>query len=124
MNRLRDIRRQQRATVHREMAVPAVYIPVPNATPVPCTVRPWRKADGTTVGKLPGMAGAATGAEPEDQLRFLLAEFTAPLRRDAIVSVEPGEAYRLDHSYPAELGYQTWRVIILPVAETTGLPTP
>ena len=121
---LRDLRRQQRGAVHREMSVPALYIPVPDADPVPCTVRVWRKPDGTTVGKLAGMSGAATAAEPEDQLRFDLGEFSAPLRAQAIVSVEPGEGYRLDHSYPAELGYQTWRVLPLNAGQAAGLPVP
>lgn len=109
-----------RADVHREGAVRALYIPAPSATPVPCTVRVWLKTDQFVKTVNDG----AQMAEPEDRLRFSLAEFSHALFRNAVVSIEPGEAYRIDHLYPVDLGYQTARVIPLTAAEATGLPVP
>ena len=69
------------------------------------------------------MPGAAHMMVSEDRLRFDLSEI-ATIRRNAIVSVEAGEAYRVDHLYPADLGYQTARVVPLSAEEATGLPVP
>lgn len=126
MSRFRDIKRQMRGDVHREASVPAFYIPAPNATPTPCTVRVWPKVEPQMVGALPLLQGAAEVAEPEDRLRFDLSEIPAPLtlRRGGVVSVEVGEAYRIDHLYPVDLGYQTARVTRLAAAEADGLPVP
>lgn len=122
MSRLRQAKRRMRADVHREGAVRALYIPAPSATPVPCTVRVWLKTDQFV--KPMGSTDAAQMAEPEDRLRFDLSQFSHALFRNAVVSIEPGEAYRIDHLYPADLGYQTARVIPLKAAETTALPVP
>jgi hypothetical protein len=123
MSRLRDIKRQVRGDLHLQAAVPALYIPVPNATPVACTVRVWLKSDEMTGAA--AQEGSAMMTNPEDRLRFDLAEFSAPLRvQTAVVSVEAGEAYRIDHLYPADLGYQTARVTRLSASEAAGLPVP
>lgn len=123
MSRLRDIKRRARGDLHLEMSVPALYIPVPDATPVEITVRVWRKREDPATGDLSSMPGAAQMIVSEDRLRFDLSEITT-IRRNAIVSVEAGEAYRVDHLYPADLGYQTARVIPLSADEATGLPVP
>jgi hypothetical protein len=103
------------------MSVSALYLLTPTAVPVPCTVRPWLKNENMA-GDLPGFAGVER-AEPEDRIRFELSEVPAP-RRNALVSVEPGEAYRIDHLYPVDLGYQTARVVRLSAADTAALPVP
>ncbi|WP_242137022.1 hypothetical protein [Sphingomonas sp. TREG-RG-20F-R18-01] len=121
--RIRDLMRQGREDLHREMSVPALYIPAPNATPLACSVRVWLKTDNHMVGKLPGLQGAAETSESEDRLRFNLAEIPK-LFRNAVVSVEPGEAYRIDHLYEADLNFQTARVLRLPATEAAGLPLP
>jgi len=108
-----------RGDLHREMSVPAYYIPVPSADPVECDVRVWLKTE-QMVGELPGYQGAER-AEPEDRIRIDLAQVPAP-RRLGVVSVEAGEAYRIDHLYPADLGYQTARVLRLSAAEAEDLP--
>ncbi|MEG3175872.1 hypothetical protein U1872_06490 [Sphingomonas sp. RB3P16] len=125
MSRLRDIKRRMRGDLHREMSVPALYIPAPNATPVPCTVRVWRKREHEDIaeGHLQGYAGAAQMVISEDRLRFDLSQGFAP-RRLAIVSVAAGEAYRLEFLYPVDLGYQTARVIPLTTDEAVVLPVP
>lgn len=103
------------------MSVPAVYIATPAAEPVPCDVRLWPKTNQMS-GELQGFDGAQR-AEPEDQIRFDLTEVPAP-RRNGVVSVEAGEAYRIDHLYPADLGYQTARVTRLSADEADGLEVP
>lgn len=122
MSRLRDIKRQARGDLHREMSVPALYIPVPLATPVECNVRTWLKSDDGT--QMDAADGGVAMMNPEDRIRFDLSEFDAPLRHNGVVSVETGEAYRIDHLYPADLGYQTARVLRLTAAEAGGLPVP
>jgi hypothetical protein len=120
MSRLRETKRLARRDVHRQMAVPALYLASTAASPVPCTVRVWRKRDDNLLGDLQGMG--AVRVEPEDRLRFDLTELVP--RRLAIVSVEAGEAYRIEHTYPADCGYQTARVTPLDDDEAVGLPVP
>jgi hypothetical protein len=123
MSRLRDIKRRMRGDLHAQASVPALYIPVPNAAPIECTVRVWLKSDEMTGAAQQN--GSAQMTNPEDRLRFDLSEFQAPLRvQTAIISVEAGEAYRIDHLYPADLGYQTARVTRLGLNEAAGLPVP
>lgn len=123
VSRFRDIKRQARGDLHQEMSVPALYILTPSTDPVDCTVRVWLKTENQMVGALQSAPGAAERAEPEDRIRFDLTEI-ASLRRNAVVSVEVGEAYRVDHLYPADLGYQTARVVRLSAAEADGLAVP
>lgn len=124
MSRFRDIKRQARRDLHSEMLVPAFYIPVPNATPIPCTVRVWRKREDPMTGDLPGYSGGAQMAVTEDRIRFFLPELPAIRRNGAIVSVEAGEAYRCEFFYPEDDEWQTARVVPLKAAETVGLPVP
>lgn len=106
------------------MQTPALYIPVPNATPVPCTVRVWAKTDPMQVGDLSGLQGSATLGEPEDRIRFLRSELPAFIRTNAVFSVEAGEAYRIELLYPEDDQFQTARVVRLTAAEAAGLPVP
>lgn len=124
MGTIRDIKRTARGGLHREMSVPALYIPAPDATPVPVTVRVWRKREDPAIGDMPG-SNSTPGqmVVSEDRIRFDLCELSSP-RRNAVVSVEPGEAYRIDYLYPADLGYQTARVVPLSATDADGLAVP
>lgn len=123
MTSFRDHKRKARGVLHERHAVPALYIPVPDADPIACTVRVWLKSDETTGAA--DQEGSAQRTNTEDQLRFRLSQFSAPLRsRTGIVSVEAGEAYRIEFLYPTDLGYQTARVTRLSAAEASGLPLP
>lgn len=124
MGRFRDIKRSSRLVVHQTMCVQALYIPVVNATPVPCTVRVWTKTDPMQVGDLSGLQGSATLGEPEDRIRFLRSELPAFIRTNAVFSVEAGEAYRIELLYPEDDQFQTARVVRLTAAEAAGLPVP
>jgi len=121
MSSLRDIKLQMRGDLHLGMSVPALYTPAPDETPLDCTVRIWLKSD--LMAAQDGVQGGADLANPEDRIRFSLAEIPV-LRRNAVVSVEVGEAYRIDFLYPVDLGYQTARVLRLTAAEAEDLPVP
>lgn len=121
MSRFRDIKRQARRDVHDTMHVPALYIPAPNATPVPCTVRVWRRRDDPMTGTLQGGAQMSVS---EDRLRFLRSDLPAYLRTGSIVSVEVGEAYKIDFWYPVDDELVTARVVPLTPAEAVSLPVP
>ena len=123
MATIRDIKRAARGNLHLAMSIPALYFPVLAATPVPVTVRVWRKREDPGVGDTPGSNASAQMVVSEDRLRFNLSEI-AVLRRNAIVSVESGEAYRLDYMYPADNGFQTARVVPLSAADAAGLAVP
>jgi len=73
-------------------------------------------------GQLASYQGSAESVEPEDRIRFYRPDFAADLRRNAIVSVAAGEAYRIDHVYPADDEFQSARVIPLTATEADGLP--
>lgn len=118
MSRLRDIQRRQRGDLHREMSVSAIYLAAPSATPIPCNVRVWLKTD-EMLDVVPGV-GEANPVTTEDRLRFDLGEIST-VRRNALVSIDAGEGYRLDFLYPADLGYQTARVLRLSASEAAAL---
>jgi hypothetical protein len=121
MSRFREIKRLARGVLHNEMKVAALYI-YGTSDPVECNVRVWLKTENQMVGDLQGFAGAER-AEPEDRIRFDINDIPIP-RKNGIVSVEAGEAYRIDHLYPVDMGYQTARVVRLSTAEAESLPVP
>lgn len=106
------------------MSVPALYFPVLAATPVLVAVRVWRKREDPAIGEGAGTQQSAQMIVPEDRVRFELSAALPLLRRLGVVSVEAGEAYRIDHLYPADGDYQTARVVPLTAAEATGLAVP
>lgn len=123
MSRLRDIKRRGRGDLHAQASIPALYIPAPATPAIACSVRVWLKSDEMTGAA--DQNGSAKMTNPEDRIRFDLSDFSAPLRtQTAIVSVEAGEAYRIDHLYPVDLGYQTARVTRLSAKDAEGLPVP
>ncbi len=119
--RFRDIKRQGRQRLHQAMGVPALYIPVQGATPVPCTVRVHSKF--AALGQLSGNSGDAERAEAEPKIIFLASEVPTP-RVNGVVSVEPGEAYRVAASDPVDDITITAKVTRLSVKDATGLPLP
>lgn len=119
---IRDIRRKSRRDVHAKARVPALYL-VQGNDPVPCQVRLHTRFD--SVGELP--SGSASGAyaeadEQQPRIIFERAEVSAP-RRLAVVSVEAGEAYRIDHTRTDDQ-FVTAFVIPLSSVEAEGLPVP
>ncbi len=123
MGRFRDIKRQMRRDVHNEASFPAFYIPAPNATPVDVTVRVHRRSDVPT-GEMSGFSGAAEMFVAEDRIRFLRSELPDFLRTGGTVSVEAGEAYKVEFWYPKDDEFISARVTPLLEAEAAGLPVP
>lgn len=122
MTTIRDIKRRARGSLHSNMSVPALYTAVTGATPVDCTVRVWTSF--AAIGQ--PVTGGQEYADRQDvtpKIRFLLAEIPAP-RRGAVVSVETGEAYRVDHINAVDDEYVTAEVTRLTAAEAAGLPVP
>lgn len=120
---IRDIKRDARRRLHTAMAVPALYIPVTGATPVPVTVRVHTKF--TAIGQLSGDPEWAERAEAEPHLIFLASEVPTPRAKTGVVSVEPGEAYRIETTDPVDdAGFIKARVTRVPVAEAASLPVP
>lgn len=113
-----------RLAVHGEASVAALYIPVPNATPVPVTVRVHRRSDMPNFGDSPMYGGDALMAITEDRLRFQVSQLPSHRRVGSIVSVEAGEAYRIEFWYPRDDQFITARVTPLPENEASGLPVP
>lgn len=122
MNPIRTIKRKARRDLHQHSQVAALYIPAPNADPVPCSVRVWRKREDPMASS--DADGSMSMATSEDRIRFFLPELPAIRRVNGIVSVEAGEAYRIEFLYPADDEWQTARVVPLSTAEATGLPVP
>lgn len=121
---IRDIKRTARGSLHQAMSVPTFYIAVPTATPVSVAVRIWRAREDPAMGETPGQNTGAQMILSENRIRFHLTDALPVLRRLAVVSVEAGEAYRIDHLYPVDGEYQTARVVVLPASEAAGLPVP
>lgn len=113
-----------RRVTHNELSHAALYIAVPNATPVPVTVRVHRRSDFPNIGEASGYGGAAEMAVTEDRIRFQRDQLPDHLRINSVVSVEAGEAYRIEFWYPRDDEYVTARVTPLPEGEADGLPLP
>lgn len=114
MTSFRDIKRKMRRDVHDRMLVPALYYATPTATPRPVTVRLHTKF-GAAIGTLPNNQGAQM-VEYEPKILFLTAEVARP-RVGAIVSVEVGEAYRVEATDPSDDITITAKVSRLPVED-------
>lgn len=122
MGRYRELMRDGRRRLHDEMSVPAIYLPMAGSrSHALITVR---------VHEFWGALGDLKGtnfnyAEIEDispRIVFMLSEITP--QRGAIVSVAPGEAYRIDVVLPADDITVTAKVVRFAAAETKGFPVP
>lgn len=103
--------------------MPALYIATQGATPIPVTVRVWTQfgAIGKGIGRLANTNADREEAKPK--LIFSTDEITF-VRNGAIVSVEPGEAYRVELAQPADDTSISAEVVRLSAADTASLPTP
>lgn len=123
---IRDTKRKARRDLHEAMQVPALYLlpaePGPWADPVPCGVRLHLK-----FGALGDLKGTNVHyAEREDinpRGVFLRDQVDQPAR-DAVISVAPGEAYRIDHTLPADDEFVTAVIVPLSPSEAADLPVP
>lgn len=114
---IRDIKRKARGDLHREMSIPALYLATKTSQPVPVTIR--------LLIKFAALGIAKNGAEMLEEVpkAVLLASEQMP-SKNAILSVDPGEAYRIALVHPADDQFITVDIVKLSAAEASGLPTP
>ncbi len=122
MSRFRDIKRQARRDLHEELEVAAFYIAEPDADPVPVTVRVH-----TSFAALGNQKGtnfnSAEMIDRQPQIIFMRDQGVIP-RRNAIVSVEVGEAYKIGVVQPPDDLTIKADITPVPKSETVGLPVP
>lgn len=122
---LRDIKRQARRDLHALMRLPALYIAAPGGPGVLIHIRVHTKFDA--LGLKGAEAGLAERRELIPKIIFMRDELDAAgvvPKRNAVVSVEPGEAYRLDNADAPDDISLTFFVTALKPSDTVALPTP
>lgn len=127
MATIRDIKRKARRDLHERMKVPALYVLKAPATPKLLHVRIHSKWDGTTIDTNTNHGTMQSRKEVFPKILFMRSELdtqSITLIKGAILSVESGEAYRLDHSEPHDDLTVSWYVTQLDVEDTVGLPVP
>lgn len=114
MSNFRAIRDSARASVHQQMAVPAYYLPSPDATPVKCNVRVW--PGFTQIGR-PVVTGKqyAEMQESLPTIRFLSSDISVKAR-NAVVLLDENNAFTIDTFDPDDFGYTTAHVTQMTVA--------
>ena len=118
----RDIKRRARRAVQQQMGVPVLYLATRTSKPLECNMRVHTK-----FGALGDMKGTSMSyAEREDIAPRVIIwrdEVPNPVR-NAIISVETGEAYFIDHLMPPDDLTITALVVALTEDEAAGLPVP
>lgn len=127
MNAIREIKRKARRDLHAKMRVAVLYIASPGADPVTLYVRLHTKWDAATMDSGTGNGTMVSRQSIFPKILFMLDELATQgvsLRRKGIISVEPGEAYRLDNDEPVDDISVSWIVVALRQDEAEGLPVP
>lgn len=127
MPNIREIKRKARRDLHKHLSLLALYL-VPSATPneyetpIPVTVRVHTKFDA--LGDMKGTNfHYAEKQETVPKIIFMRDQILKPVRH-AIVSVDLGEAYRIDNTLPPDDITIAAEVTRLSAVETLGLPIP
>jgi hypothetical protein len=122
---LREIKRAARRHLHEAMKVAAIYIPPVSGSPVPIFVRVHSKSQAVEMdGRDDRMAARIV---PTPMLLFMRQELSdagVTLKSRGTVSVEPGEAYKLELAEPVDDITVKWIVTQLSEREAEGLPVP
>lgn len=118
---LAAIREKARGDLHRLAQVPALYIETEGADPLPVGVRVHKSA--SKIGHMPGMEGVEM-RDLTPRIIFLIRDVPMP-RRNAIVSIAAGEAYRVGETLPRENNTDiAASVAPLTAAQAADLPLP
>lgn len=119
---IRDIKRRARRDVHKHLRVPVLYLESRNARPVKCFMR--IHTSNQALGDMKGTSFSyAERTEFTPSIIIDRTEIARPMR-GAIISVEPGEAYRIDHVEPADGETIKATVVPLTAEQASGLPIP
>jgi len=117
----RDIKRKARRDLHRAFEVPAIYRAPGSTIWVNCRVRVHDKI--APLGQVEGVNYIyAEREEAQPKIIFLASEVVP--HRGGIVSVDVGEAYRVDHTEPRDNITISAPAYRLGESELAGLPTP
>ncbi len=125
MRSLRDIKRKARRDLHNQMKVAALYLAAPGDAGVSITVRIHTKWDALGIQNAEN--GLAVRRESKPKLIFMLDEMQAAgvtVKRGAIVSVERGEAYKLDNAEAPDDITVTFIATAMSAEQTVDLPIP
>jgi hypothetical protein len=121
----RDIKRQARGDLHEILRIPVRYLTAVDDVGVDTFARVQTKFDAL------GLAGAEDGLAKRREIqpkiifmRHELANASIVPKKNDIVSVEPGEAYRLDNADAPDDVTVTWFVSVLSETKAAGLPLP
>lgn len=120
MASIREIKAKARRDLHQAMRVPALYILPGGVTPIPVSVRVHTQF--TEIGTL-SFSQFAERQETIPKIVFMRDEVDRPTR-NAIVSIDEGEAYRIDNVLPPDGISVTVEVVRLSEADTVDLPVP
>lgn len=125
---IRDIKRAARRDLHEALKVPAIYLPpVDDPDPYPVHIRIHSKWDATTMDSQTLQGTMVSRQSIFPKILFMRDELDAQgiiLRRGGIVSVEAGEAYKLDNSEPPDDISISYFVTQLDPDATVNLPVP
>ncbi len=122
MRSFRDIKRNARRVVQLHLRVPALYLATRDAVPVPCFVRVHTKFQA--LGDMKGTNFNYAEYEDITPRIILWREELPQPSRNAIISVEAGEAYQIDNVQPADDLTITAMVTAMDIEDTAGLPIP
>lgn len=118
----RDIKKEARKRLHERLRVSALYIaPDDTITPVTVRIHTSTRMYGDLVGAQDVAFAQTPIAVPE--ILFWLDEGVMP-QRGGIVSVEEGEAYRVDYTHPPDDVTIKAQIVRLEAEEAEGLPVP
>lgn len=119
---LRDIKRKGRRDLHNQMKVPALYIVPGTNAMVPCEVRVH--SEWKALGGVGGTSFAyAEREERPVEIIFWRDQVQLPVR-NAIISVEPGEAYVLDAAKAPDDQTITAYATAMTPADAAAYPVP
>ncbi len=122
MRSFRDIKRNARRAVQLHLRVPALYLATRDAVPVPCFVRVHTKFQA--LGDMKGTNFNYAEYEDITPRIILWREELPQPSRNAIISVEAGEAYQIDNVQPADDLTITAMVTAMDIEDTADLPIP
>lgn len=129
MSSFREHKRRGRRQLHRRMEVPALFLLTPATLPedaIPVTIRLHTKWDalgdqkGTNLNSAEMESLIPKAILMLDQLPFP----SQQIPRTAILSVETGEAYRIDHTEEPDDITVTVHIVRLSAEKAQGLPVP
>lgn len=126
MSSIREIGRKARRDLHREMSVAGLFIASTGAAPVDVTCRVHTKFKPTEAFG-GGPNGMATMQDMQPKLIFMRDEFAEKglkLARNAVVTIQVGEGYRVDNVEAPDDITVAAIVVRLSEREMQGLPVP